>query len=116
ENPTVASLMEAVRRTGRDEEGGPEMAPVVPVPRDRPLPLSAAQERLWFLEQLEPGRSTYVMPSALRLAGALDAGLLARALGEVVRRHEALRTTFRTVEGRPVQEIQPELALPLPVV
>ncbi len=113
ESPTVAGLMEAVRRAGRDEEGVP---PVVPVPRDQPLPLSAAQERLWFLEQLEPGRGTYVMPASLRLAGGLDAGVLQRALDEVVRRHETLRTTFHTADGQPYQEVQPRLALPLPVI
>ncbi|HEY0512846.1 MAG TPA: amino acid adenylation domain-containing protein, partial [Thermoanaerobaculia bacterium] len=69
----------------------------------RPQPLSFAQERLWFLEQLDPSKSTYNVPNVLRLAGPLDAALLARVLGEVVRRHAALRTTFGTVEGRPAQ-------------
>ncbi|HEX4963096.1 MAG TPA: amino acid adenylation domain-containing protein [Thermoanaerobaculia bacterium] len=113
ESPTVAGLAEVLRLSGREEEIVP---PVTRVPRDGLLPLSAAQERLWFLEQLEPGRSTYVMPSSLRLAGDLDAGVLRRALGEVVQRHETLRTTFHTTAGRPYQEIRPRLELLLPVV
>ncbi len=69
----------------------------------RPLPLSFAQERLWFLDQLDPGRSTYNIPNALRLTGRLDADRLARTLREVVRRHAVLRTTFGPVEGQPSQ-------------
>ncbi|MEO5730391.1 MAG: amino acid adenylation domain-containing protein, partial [Byssovorax sp.] len=71
------------------------------------LPLSFAQQRLWFLDQLEPGSVPYNMPAALRLRGALDEAALAHVFGEVVRRHEVLRTTFAEHEGRPVQVIHP---------
>jgi hypothetical protein len=60
---------------------------------------------LWFLDQLQPGSAAYNLPVAVRLAGALDIDALRRALAEVVRRHEALRTTFAARDGEPVQVI-----------
>jgi amino acid adenylation domain-containing protein len=91
--------------------------PLVPVRRDRPLPLSFAQQRLWFIDQLEPGGSAYNLPVVLRMRGVLDAPALAWALGETVKRHEALRTTFAMGEdGEPVQVIGPPRPVPLPVV
>ncbi|HEU4457421.1 MAG TPA: condensation domain-containing protein, partial [Longimicrobium sp.] len=77
------------------------------ISRPRTEPASYAQERLWFLDRLEPGSSTYNLPVAWRLGGALDVGALERALGEIVRRHESLRTTFAEVDGSPVQVIAP---------
>ncbi|MGZ3461314.1 MAG: condensation domain-containing protein, partial [Archangium sp.] len=94
---------------------GPQVPPLVPMPRSESLPLSFAQRRLWFIEQLEPGSFAYNVPFFLRLKGRLDVGTLERSLAELVRRHEALRTTFASVEGQPVQRIAPELALALPV-
>jgi amino acid adenylation domain-containing protein len=70
-------------------------------------PLSFAQERLWFIDRLEPGSAAYNISQARRLRGALDVAVLERALGEIVRRHEALRTVFREVDGAPVQVITP---------
>jgi amino acid adenylation domain-containing protein len=87
-----------------------------PVPPGEPLPLSYAQERLWFLEQMAPGSSVYNIPTAVRFTGRLDTAALARALGEVVHRHEALRTIFRTVDGAPVQIVSPASSLALPMV
>ncbi|HYR07006.1 MAG TPA: amino acid adenylation domain-containing protein, partial [Longimicrobium sp.] len=81
--------------------------PVVPVVRDRPLPPSFAQERLWFLNRIDPGSPFYNVPAALRLQGALHAEALERALGQVVRRHEALRTTFQERDGVPAQVVAP---------
>ncbi|HVT15954.1 MAG TPA: non-ribosomal peptide synthase/polyketide synthase [Thermoanaerobaculia bacterium] len=81
-----------------------------------PLPASFAQERLWFLDRLQPGNTAFNMGGSLRLRGRLDVAALARALDEIVRRHEALRTTFGEVAGRPVQRIAASLRLPLPVV
>ncbi|HEX4499474.1 MAG TPA: condensation domain-containing protein, partial [Thermoanaerobaculia bacterium] len=85
--------------------------PLVPVPREGALPLSFAQARLWFIDQLDPGSPLYNVPAALRVAGPLDATVLARALSEIVRRHEALRTIFMESDappqGGPVQVIQP---------
>ncbi|HVG45544.1 MAG TPA: amino acid adenylation domain-containing protein, partial [Longimicrobium sp.] len=113
EAPTVAELaarVEEVHRAGRLP-----LSPVVPVERTAALPLSFAQERLWFLDRLDPGSALYNLPAALRLRGLLDVGALERTLGQLVRRHEALRTTFREVDGAPVQVIAPPAALSLPV-
>ncbi len=81
-----------------------------------PLPLSFAQERLWFLDQLDPGNPTYNIPLALDLGGRLDVRALAASFAEIVRRHAVLRTTFQTVEGTPRQVIAPALAIPLAIV
>jgi hypothetical protein len=79
-------------------------------------PLSFAQQRLWFLDQLEPGGTSYNMPGALRLRGKLDAAALARSLREIVARHEALRTTFTQVGPEPEQVVAPALDVPLPLI
>src|SRR6516162_8191410 len=81
-----------------------------PIPRaDRSgaLPLSFAQQRLWFLAQLEGLSRVYHISGGLRLAGPLDRAALRRALNRIVERHEALRTTFHSVDGEPVQRITP---------
>lgn len=80
------------------------------------LPLSFAQQRLWFLDQLRPGGTDYNLPGALRLKGPLDVGALARSTNEIVRRHESLRTTFRSVEGEPVQVISPHVPVEVALV
>ena len=79
-----------------------------------PAPLSFAQRRLWFLDQMEP-ESPYIIWTNFRLDGRLDAPALARALDEIVRRHESLRTTFTAVEGQPAQHVAPHAPLALPV-
>ena len=80
-----------------------------------PAPLSYAQRRLWFLDQFQPGSAFYNLPGAVRLRGALDVKAFERSLNEVVRRHEILRTTFKTVEGEPAQFVSPAHHVPLPV-
>ncbi|MBC8427731.1 AMP-binding protein [bacterium] len=80
------------------------------------VPLSFAQERFWFLNQLDPGNPAYNRPMALRLTGSLDMIALEQALSEILRRHEVLRATFSSVEGRPVQVIAPARPLNLPMV
>ena len=79
-------------------------------------PLSFSQERLWFLYQLEPESYAFNVINAVRLTGTLNVTALENALNEIVRRHEALRTTFGTVNGEPVQIIAPALRVPLRVV
>ncbi|HEY0097571.1 MAG TPA: amino acid adenylation domain-containing protein, partial [Pyrinomonadaceae bacterium] len=114
EQPTVRGLAATVAGHLRAGERVRSL-PLVPVGRDRALPLSFAQQRLWFLDQLEPQSSTYNMPAALRLTGALDRVALERSLSEVVRRHEALRTTFAETDGEPTQIIQPAQAIAVPL-
>ena len=75
--------------------------------------LSYAQQRLWVLDQLEPGSAAYNMPFAMRLRGELDVEALGKAVDELVRRHESLRTRFESVGGEPVQVVEPELKVPL---
>jgi amino acid adenylation domain-containing protein len=113
EAPTVARLAAKVEELRR--AGLPQLPPVVPVPRDRALPLSFAQERLWFLDRLQPGSAFYTIPAALRLEGELDVAALERALGQVVRRHEVLRTAFPEADGAPVQAVSPFAGFTLPV-
>ncbi len=116
EAPTVAKLGERVDALLR-EGSAVRLPPLRPAPRDGgPLPLSFAQQRLWFIHQLEPRSPAYNMPSPLRLRGRLDVGALERALTELVRRHESLRTVFRSVEGEPVQVVRPAEPAAIPVV
>ncbi|MCU0532539.1 MAG: amino acid adenylation domain-containing protein [Hydrococcus sp. Prado102] len=79
-------------------------------------PLSFTQTRLWFLEQLEPGNPAYNIIFAVRLQGNLDRNLLEKSLNEIVKRHESLRTTFKTAEGQPIQIIAPSLTIHLPII
>lgn len=114
QRPTVAGLVqhiEAVRRAGQNTS----FKPIVPLPRDAELQLSFAQQRLWFLDKLVAGSPVYNMPSALRLKGKLNLRALEKALTEIVRRHEALRTTFPEVDGEPVQVFASPAPISLPV-
>jgi amino acid adenylation domain-containing protein len=79
-----------------------------------PFPLSFAQQRLWFLNVMEPN-SPYILPANFDLKGRLDVGALEKTLNEIVRRHESLRTTFASVEGQPAQSIAPHVTLAMPV-
>jgi amino acid adenylation domain-containing protein len=115
EEPTVARLARLVERALAEGEGSVPAPPIVRVHRDGPLPASFAQQRLWFLDQLNPGRAAYNIPIAVRLAGRLDLPALRQALNEVVRRHEVLRTTLAAEGGIPRQVIAGRLELPLPV-
>jgi amino acid adenylation domain-containing protein len=110
--PTVAGLAAELERSA-GETGTP---PLVRADRSGELPLSFAQQRLWFLEQLQPGSPAYNMPVALRLRGKLSVPALRASLSEVVRRHEALRTVFGLSAGQPIQRILPPAAVPLGVV
>src|SRR6476469_4818346 len=90
--------------------------PIVPMGRDGNLPLSFAQQRLWFLDQLVPNNPFYNVPAALRLTGSLNLRALQQTFNEIVRRHEALRTTLAVVSGQPVQRIAAAFHLPINVV
>ena len=109
EAPTVAALAERVRaaRGVTDKT----IIPLVRVEREADLPLSYAQQRLWFLDQLQPGNIAYNAPLGVRLQGVLDKEALRWSVNEIIRRHEVLRTGFPELNGKPVQEIAPQLSL-----
>lgn len=92
------------------------LPPIVPRSLRERAPLSYAQQRLWFLDQLEPGTASYNIPKAVRLKGNLEVGVLERVLNEIVRRHEALRTTFELVEEQPMQIISETQRMSLSVI
>ena len=83
---------------------------------DGPVPLSFAQQRLWLLDQIEPGLTAYNLPLAIRIRGSLDVEALERAVAEVVRRHDALRTTFTTEGNQPAQVVAPPQEVTLPTL
>src|SRR5207249_3516674 len=107
ETPTVAGLATTIAN-GTAGEAAP--APLGAQTRSDRLPLSFAQQRLWFLDQLEPGSAVYNVPAALRMKGRLDVEALRRTVETIVERHEVLRTTFVAQDGEPVQKIQPPVA------
>jgi amino acid adenylation domain-containing protein len=115
EHPTIAALAAIVDATVR-EDHGLEAPPITRMPRGAELRLSFAQERLWFLDQLEPGTSFYNVPSATRFGGPFSTDAMSRAFQEIVRRHEVLRTTFAVQDGQPIQVIDEGAAAPLAVV
>ncbi|MEE8587060.1 MAG: amino acid adenylation domain-containing protein, partial [Acidobacteriota bacterium] len=113
EAPTIEALsgrIEQARLSGR-----PAPPPLRPIPRDGSLPLSYAQQRLLFLDQLDPGGSLYNIPAALQLEGQLDVPALQATLNRILQRHEALRCRFRLQDGRPQMEIEPQETLSLPI-
>jgi natural product biosynthesis luciferase-like monooxygenase protein/amino acid adenylation domain-containing protein/FkbM family methyltransferase len=114
ESPTVAGLAEHVA-AAMGAGKAPTSLPLVPISRDGEAPLAYAQQRLWFLDQLQPGSSFYNLPGAVRITGPLDVSSLERGLNEIIRRHEVLRTVFAGVGGKPVQVVAPSLKLPLVV-
>jgi len=111
----LAHIIEAAR-TGEGDVTAPPPLRRLPRHEGELLPASFAQQRLWFIQQLDPDSAAYNIPFAARLSGPLDAGAFERMLTEVVRRHEVLRTTFMAVDGQPVQIISPPSPFPLPVL
>jgi amino acid adenylation domain-containing protein len=114
ESPTIASLGAAILQEGTDFLPSPQ------IPRRantaEALPLSFAQQRLWFLETLRPDQSLFNSPSAIQLSGMLDVRALTQSCNEIVRRHDVLRATFTAVAGEPQQHIEPYSPFPLPLV
>jgi amino acid adenylation domain-containing protein len=110
-----ASAAELAPELEAAQRGAP-LPPVVPFSREAPLELSFGQQRLWFLDRLAPGSAAYNFPFALRLLGPLNLHALRRTFDEVVARHEVLRTSFPTLEDRPVQAVAPVGPWPLPLI
>jgi amino acid adenylation domain-containing protein len=122
--PTVAELSECIDKIRQGGEnlqipaipGEMEARGIAPNRRTENLPLSFAQQRLWFLDQLEGGSSTYNVPAALQLQGSLNPDALEQSLTAIAQRHEALRTTFAMVDGSPIQVISPSITINLATV
>jgi amino acid adenylation domain-containing protein len=112
--PTVRGLAGQVELAIQTAQGA-VTPPLMRITRTSQMPLSFAQQRLWFLQQLEPESAFYHCPAALRLSGPLDVAVLAQTLTEIIRRHEVLRTSFPEHQGRPVQVIAPAVKFTLPV-
>lgn len=112
ENPTIQAHARAIAEAGTSSTttGKADTLPVAD--RGGPIPLSFAQERLWIIERLDPGNTTYNIPILFEIHGSVDLGLLQQALHAVTARHEVLRTIFVATNGEPRQVIMPDLAVP----
>jgi amino acid adenylation domain-containing protein len=116
DTPTVAGLAAQIETRLKTSWGLTTTPRIERASRDRELPLSFAQERLWFIDRLAPGATSYNIVSALRLSGRLDLSALERSLNEIARRHEILRATFRQSDSEPVQTIWAPRAIELRVL
>jgi amino acid adenylation domain-containing protein len=115
ESPTVSELAKRIVAL-HPQERGSIAPPLLKIDRSAAMPLSFGQQRLWFLDQLDPNTSSYNLPYTVRLRGNLQSAMLEHAINEMVARHEALRTTFRMgADSEPLQVIVPELKIPLPI-
>ncbi|MGC2997860.1 amino acid adenylation domain-containing protein [Streptomyces sp. G35A] len=110
----LAACIDGLREP--DASAAPVPPPLAAVARTGPLPASCAQERLWFMDQLNPGDPQYNVPAFDRIQGPLDVRALSRALDALVARHEVLRTVLTAPEGIPRQEIRPPAPVPFPLV
>lgn len=114
ETKTIAELAKVILQL--NETGARQsIPPILRISRERRLPLSFAQQRLWFLDQLEPGNRVYHIPTLVRLKGKLNVAVLSAALDEIVRRHEILRTCFPAADGSPWQMILPPAHVPIEI-
>jgi amino acid adenylation domain-containing protein len=115
ETPVIAELALGIEAEIRNE-AGVQAPPLEKATRTGSIPLSFAQQRLWFMQQLEPDSPFYNMLTAVRLQGELNTAALERVLNEILRRHEALRTAFSHQDGLPLQLITPHCDILLPIV
>ncbi|MDJ0499843.1 MAG: non-ribosomal peptide synthase/polyketide synthase [Nostocales cyanobacterium LE14-WE4] len=115
ESPTVAQLSEVIS-SQLETSSGLTVPAMTPVERDRDIPLSWAQERLWFMNQLEGESSAYTIDFTMRLVGNLNVLALEQAFRAIAQRHEPLRTQFKIKDNKPVQAIAPSMTITLPVV
>ncbi|HEY6807137.1 MAG TPA: amino acid adenylation domain-containing protein [Pyrinomonadaceae bacterium] len=115
EHPTIASLAAHIDEARLKESRYSDNA-ILPVSREQAVPLSFAQQRLWFIDRLEPNNSAYNIYAAAGLNGELNVAALERSINEVVRRHEVLRTTFAVIDEQPVQIVHDEFTRALPLI
>ena len=121
-SPNKRQLLELLlkeKEKTRKAEAVPEKATPAKIPRREkfsPGPVSSAQQRLWFIDQLDPGTPAFNIPAAVRLLGSLDVEILEQCFDEIINRHEALRTSFAADDGLPVQVIAPSLKFEIPLV
>ncbi|MUG92152.1 amino acid adenylation domain-containing protein [Scytonema sp. UIC 10036] len=115
EAPTIAAFAQSVK-IFLEEQQDLVAPPILPIVHEANLPLSFAQQRLWFIDQLQPNTPVYNIPYGVRLIGHLNIITLQQAVQEIVRRHEALRTTFTYANGNPVQVISPTETITLLIV
>ena len=111
ESPTIEGLAKSLSQAVQ-----PIAPEIIPVSRDESLPLSYAQERLWFLDQLEPDSAGYNIPGALRISGELNVSILEQSFTHIIERHENLRTVFKTENGKPIQIIKDPEYFHIPVI
>jgi acyl-CoA synthetase (AMP-forming)/AMP-acid ligase II len=114
EAPTVAEVAHHLETLTQVGQARPHSSAIARGPREGEVPASVAQERLWKFQQALPDLPFFNILYALRLTSPFDAAALERSINEIVRRHDILRTTFTVVDGRPVQDIAPQLTVPLP--
>ncbi|HET6976573.1 MAG TPA: amino acid adenylation domain-containing protein [Pyrinomonadaceae bacterium] len=112
EAPTLAALAASIDHA-RQNSAGVSLPPITPVLREGPLPLSFAQERLWFIDRLDEGSAVYNISTAVKLEGSLQTAALEQSLAELVRRREILRTSFVEINGQPAQLPAASMSLPL---
>lgn len=112
--PTIAELAKQIEIQQKSKQQQHSITPRVV--QDEPLPLSFAQARLWFLQQIEPADTSYNLPFAVRFSGKLDQAILEQSFNEIFRRHQVLRTNFITIDGKPSQVIAPPQPLSLAVL
>jgi amino acid adenylation domain-containing protein len=113
---TIEELASQIEIAQKTTTTNPPRELIRPLSEGSSIPLSLAQQRLWFLYQMEPQSSAYNIPLALEFRGVVDVSALQKAIAEIVHRHEALRTNFEVVENKPYQIIQPTVTISLPII
>jgi amino acid adenylation domain-containing protein len=114
-NPTISDLAGVIKSIKITSETL-QIPPLVAQPRSDEIPLSYSQQRLWFLDQLSPGNLFYNIPIVLKLKGKIDLAIFSWSLNQIVRRHEVLRTTYKTINGKPIQVVHQVIQVDMPMV
>ena len=115
ENPTIGDLSQTITEQQQDKKTT-SFKTIKPIARDGYLPVSFAQERVYFIEQLAPSITAYQFQDSLRIKGFLDVSILEKSISEILRRHEIFRTTFPSVAGKLVQVIHPPEPVTIPII